>query len=44
MKRVLTSILAIAFLAFTFSVSAQDAKPAASPATKIEQKVGTTDL
>lgn len=44
MKRLLTTVLAIAFLAATITLNAQDDKPAPSPFTKIEQKVGTTDV
>ncbi|GLR18523.1 DUF2911 domain-containing protein [Portibacter lacus] len=43
MKKLLTSVLAIAFFAFTISVNAQD-KAAPSPFSKVEQKVGTTDV
>ena len=44
MKKLLTAFLAIAFLAVTVSVNAQDEKAAPSPFSKVEQKVGTTDV
>ena len=49
MKKLLTSVLAIAFFASTLTLSAQDdmaktEKAAASPFSKVEQKVGTTDV
>ena len=44
MKKLLTGIFAIAFLAFSVTVNAQDEKAAPSPFSKVEQKVGTTDV
>lgn len=44
MKKLLTSLLTIAFFAFALSISAQDEKAAPSPFAKVEQKVGTTDV
>lgn len=44
MKKLLTSVLAIAFLACTVNLTAQDEKAAASPFSKLEQKIGTTDV
>lgn len=44
MKKSLTFLLAIAFLACTISINAQDEKAAPSPFSKVEQKVGTTDV
>ncbi len=43
MKKLFTAFFAIALLASTISLQAQD-KPAPSPFSKVEQKVGTTDL
>lgn len=37
-------MLALAFFASTLTLNAQDDKPAPSPFTKVEQKVGTTDF
>jgi hypothetical protein len=44
MKKLLTSVLAIAFFACTLNLTAQDEKAAPSPFSKVEQKIGTTDV
>ena len=44
MKKIMPFMLAIAFVAFSFAINAQDEKAQPSPFSKVEQKVGTTDV
>lgn len=44
MKKLLTAAFALVLVASSMSLSAQEEKAAPSPFTKVEQKVGTTDV